>query len=124
MEADVRVVQSNIIHRITPRFKSLLHELHYVGNLSHPLINFYLPVFMINGLCLLTGIMEATFNGGGGTGCVPAWMFCGVVQPLVTFIVWIHAFGNLNLGVERDLDQDIVEMNIRLTYSDSHVPNW
>ena len=30
----------------------------------------------------------------------------------------------MNLAIERDVDQDIVEMNIRLTFSDSHVPNW
>ncbi len=36
----------------------------------------------------------------------------------------IHNFGLLNVAIERDIDQDIVEMNIRLTFSDSHVPNW
>ncbi len=45
-------------------------------------------------------------------------------QTIITFIVFVHAFGNANLAIERDIDQDIVEMNIRLTFSDSHVPNW
>jgi len=36
----------------------------------------------------------------------------------------VHKYALLNLAIERDVDQDIVEMNIRLTYSDSHVPNW
>jgi len=43
---------------------------------------------------------------------------------VLTLLIYVHAYGALNLAIERDVDQDIVEMNIRLTFSDSHVPNW
>ena len=48
----------------------------------------------------------------------------GTLQPIITILAFVHNFGLLNLAIERDIDQDIVEMNIRLTFSDSHVPNW
>ena len=43
---------------------------------------------------------------------------------MLSLVMIIHGMGICNLAIERDVDQDIVEMNIRLTYSESHVPNW
>jgi len=123
VEADVRVVTPNLVHRITPRFKSLLHECHMIGNLCHPLLYTYAPISIIYIIQLIAGVFLATAGGSNDT-CVPAWAFAGVFQPLVTIMIYIHCFGKLNLAIERDVDQDVVEMNIRLTFSDSHVPNW
>jgi len=103
VEADVRTVSANMIHRITPRFKSLLHECHAVGNLGHGMIGFYLPVMGLHVIQLLAGIFSASFGSGGG--CVPGWIFAAVFQPLTTLIVWLHAYGSLNLAIERDVDQ-------------------
>jgi len=109
-ECDIRTVGPNMIHRITPRFKSLLHECHMIGNLAHPLLFIYVPVFCVNVVLLAGGIMEASFSGNKeGEGCVPSWTFVGVFQPCVTLITWIWAFGNLNLAIERDVDQDVSE---------------
>ena len=72
---------------------------------------------------LLGAIMQASFAKDVNQ-CVPGWCFAAVFQPIITVIIFIHNFGGVNLAIERDIDQDIVEMNIRLTFSDSHVPNW
>ena len=56
--------------------------------------------------------------------CIPYWVFFALFQPLISIMFWVHGFARLNLAIERDVDQDIVEMNIRLTYSESPVPNW
>jgi hypothetical protein len=122
VESDIRTCVPSLTHRITPRFKSMLHECHLVGNRAHSLFFFVLPILFCNCVQFLGAVMEASF--GKSTVCVPAWVFFALFQPLVTLICFLHNYGLLNLAIERDIDQDIVEMNIRLTYSDSHVPNW
>ncbi|GMI32478.1 hypothetical protein TeGR_g15160 [Tetraparma gracilis] len=132
VEADIRTITPSMIHRITARFKSLLHECHQVGNASHKILASY-GIIVINLLQLVGGVFLANFSSEaeeadadsvGGTVLVPAWTFGAVFQPLLSFLIFLHAYGNLNLAIERDVDQDIVEMNIRLTYSETHVPNW
>jgi hypothetical protein len=127
VEADIRTISPNMIHRITARFKSLLHECHQVGNASHKLLVNY-AVLVVNMLQLVGGIFLANMTVDEDTDAagtlVPAWSFAAVVQPLLSLLVFLHSFGILNLAIERDIDQDIVEMNIRLTYSETHVPNW
>jgi len=103
-EADIRVVTPSMIHRITPRFKGLLQELHYVGNKAHPLFMMMIPVFLVYVIMLAGAIMKATFDDNA---CVPTWCFASFFQPLTTFIIWLSAYGNLNLAIERDIDQDI-----------------
>ncbi len=106
-----------------------------IGNLCHPLFLNLGIVAAINGIQLVGAVMQASLAGGTHanlqTGidtpeniCVPAWCFAAVFQPIISMITWLHYFGVINLAIERDVDQDIVEMNIRLTFSDSHVPNW
>jgi len=113
------------IHRITARFKALLHECHYVGNLTHKTLVFY-SITVVNVIQMISGIYIANIADaeGGLVSEVPTWSFAVVLQPVVTVIVFLFGFGNLNLAIERDIDQDIVEMNIRLTYSETFVPNW
>ena len=48
VEADIRTVKPNMIHRITPRFKSMLHEMHQTGNVAHGLMYLYVPATLIN----------------------------------------------------------------------------
>ena len=127
VESDIRTVTPNLIHRITPRFKSLLHEAHRTGNNVHQIFSFFIPVVITNVLQIITGVFVANFDDqeeGLTKVCVPGWVFAAVFQPVLTLLIYVNGFGNLNLAIERDVDQEIVEMNIRLTYSDSHVPNW
>ena len=135
VQCDVRVVSPQLIHRVTPRFKSLLHESHAFANKAQKMFSFFLPITFVNVIQLVGGVWVANFQKEGevekevweedeGGVCVPAWIFFSVFGPIVTLLVVIHGFGKLNLAIERDIDQDIVEMNIRLTYSEVHVPNW
>ena len=94
-----------------------------IGNLCHGALYIVLGGAIINGIQLMGAVMQASFSGASAS-CVPSWSFASVFQPLITLITIVHSFGGSNLAIERDIDQDIVEMNIRLTYSDSHVPNW
>ena len=98
------------------------------GHLASGLIKQIGGVTFIATIQLVGSIMTASFSQGSdstGTGsCVPAWCFASVLQPIISLIVCVHQFAILNIAIERDIDQDIVEMNIRLTFSDSHVPNW
>ena len=102
----------------------MLHECHHVGNCAHGIIYFYLPIIALNVMQFVGGIFESNFSDTSNVACVPAWTFANVFQPLLTMLIYVHGYGGLNLAIERDVDQDVVEMNIRLTYSDSHVPNW
>jgi hypothetical protein len=111
VEADVRTITPNLIHRITPRFKSLLHECHMFGNISSGAINLVALCTIVNMVQLVLAIMSASF--GDGTECVPAWTFAGAFQPIISLLFFVHNFGLLNLAIERDIDQDVVEMNIR-----------
>jgi len=141
LEADIRTCPSEMIHRITPRFKALLHEAHMCGNLSHKFFAQVGPLMLTTVIQFVGGVFEAAdMNGrdkvvcvwggeeegedGGGDRCVPSWLFFTSFQAVISVVVWIHGFACLNLAIERDVDQDIVEMNIRLTYSEAHVPNW
>ena len=95
----------------------------HLGNGSIKLIGI---ITIINTVQLVGSIMKASFGQGSASAstCVPAWCFAHAIQPIVSMIMFVHHFGLLNIAIERDIDQDIVEMNIRLTFSDSHVPNW
>jgi hypothetical protein len=81
----------------------------------------FIPILAAYSVQLVGGIFAPSINSES---CVPLWVFFAVFQPVVSLIVMIHGYAKLNLAFERDVDQDIVEMNIRLTYSESHVPNW
>ena len=81
----------------------------------------FVPILVAYSVQLVGGVFAPTINAEN---CVPMWVFFAVFQPVVSLIVMIHGYAKLNLAIERDVDQDIVEMNIRLTYSDSHIPNW
>jgi hypothetical protein len=136
VEADIRTVAPGLIHRITPRFKTLLHECHMIGNTASGLFMLMIPIILINTIQFVSGVFATSMGGSQihtdyETGleveasvCVPAWTFVACLCPMISVLVFIWEFGNLNLAIERDVDQDIVEMNIRLTYSDQHVPNW
>jgi len=47
-----------------------------------------------------------------------------VIGSHCSIIFCVHGYAKLNLAIERDADQDIVELNVRLSYSETHVPNW
>jgi len=53
------------------------------------------------------GVFIANFSVEGEAKCVPAWVFAGVFQPVLSFIVFVHGYGKLNMAIERDVDQDI-----------------
>jgi len=113
VEADIRTVAPAMIHRITARFKALLHEAHAIGNLSHQTLVFY-SLLLVNLVQMMSAIYIANLDTDEGETIteVPAWSFAAVIQPTVTLLTHIFAYGNLNLAIERDLDQDIVEMNV------------
>ncbi len=98
------------------------------GHLANGSIKLIGIFTFFNTIILVGSIMKASFgqhkSASSAGSCVPAWCFAIALQPIISMIVFIHNFGLLNIAIERDIDQDIVEMNIRLTFSDSHVPNW
>ncbi len=77
VEADVRTITPNLIHRVTPRFKSLLHECHMIGNLSHGALYIILGGAIINGSQLMGAVMQASFSESSGEAgnSVPSWSF-------------------------------------------------
>ena len=84
-------------------------------------------ILFIHTIQLVGGIFFAFFaaeDEEGNAMSIPAWTFAAFLQPLISMLFYVHSYGLLNLAIERDVDQDIVEMNIRLTYSQNHVPNW
>ena len=60
---------------------------------------------------LVTGLFVAS-GGDSSTDCVPAWTFAAFFSPCITMLIVVHVYGQLNLAIERDIDQDIVEMNV------------
>ena len=94
------------------------------GNLASGSIKLVALITFINTIQLMGAVLQASFGTAGDDSCVPAWTFAAVFQPIISIVIFIHHFGLQNLAIERDIDQDIVEANIRLTFSDSHVPNW
>ena len=80
-----------------------------VGNLGHALLFFYAVVF-VNLAQFMGGIVIANREddtAGSVNSSVPAWSFAAVIQPTLTFLVYLHSYGNLNLAIERDVDQDV-----------------
>ena len=73
VEADIRVITPNLIHRITPRFKGLLHECHMFGHLASAAIKSLCILTLINTVQLVLTITKASF--GTDKSCVPAWCF-------------------------------------------------
>jgi len=96
-----------MIHRITPRFKSLLHEMHHIGNATHAMLLGYAPTIIISTVLLVGGILTAAGDSADGNVEVPVWSFAAVIQPMTSMLAYISAFGNMNLAIERDVDQDV-----------------
>ena len=93
------------------------------GNRCHAMYYAIIPISLLNILLLLSAVCVASL-GTSGTSCIPTWCFFTVFQPIITMIIWVNFSGIINVAIERDIDQDVVEMNIRLTFSNTHVPNW
>jgi len=106
VQADVRTVTPGLIHRITPRFKSMLHELHAAGNLAHGMLAFFVPltiactIVLVGGAFIAVNSANAGAEGGGGDddgyeisedACVPIWVFAQVFQPMISLAIYIIA---------------------------------
>jgi len=78
---------------------------------------------LIGGVFKSVQVDEIDDEEGEVVRCVETWVFFALFQPLISLVFFVHGFAKLNLAIEREIDQDIVEMNTRLTYSESHVPN-
>jgi len=126
LEADIRTCPPEMIHRITPRFKALLHEAHMCGNLSHKFVIQCVPVILVTLIQFVGGVFgAANVNGSTNTVvcvwgeeeedeegteddnglCVPMWMFFATGQCLISMLIWVHGFALLNLAIERDVDR-------------------
>ena len=105
-QADIRVCEPELIHRVTPRFKGLLHEAHLIGNKSHKFLFIFMPALLLMGLQFVGGIFSPQFKVKGSD-CVPTWVFFAFFAPLVSLLVIVHAFAKLNVAFERDVDQDV-----------------
>ena len=125
VEADIRTIKPNLTHRITPRYLALLHEIHLIGNRSHSHFALLVPALLVSTVQVL-GSLILSFGAKSGVAgaCFPSWSFCAFFQPLVTLFAFVYGFSTSNLALQRDVHQDIVEMNIRLTFSERDVPNW
>jgi len=44
VEADIRVCDVGLIHRVTPRFKAMLQEIYAIGNCSHKFFYIFAPI--------------------------------------------------------------------------------
>jgi len=159
-EADIRTISPSLIHRITARFKSLLHECHMIGNTSHGVLVFYVSV-VINVVQMITGVYAANFGAVSEEfegsederpeEIAPAWVFFAVFvsgasakervlesearslvappplfirydehtltlawqQPMITLMIYLKSYGDLNLAIERDVDQVRNEREMR-----------
>jgi len=111
VEADIRVCDVGLIHRVTPRFKAMLQESHAIGNASHKFFFMFAPVGFLYTLQLIGGLFKSVSAGevddeeGEVVRCVETWVFFALFQPLISFVVFIHGFAKLNLAIERDVDQ-------------------
>ena len=80
-----------------------------VGNLGHALLFFYAVTF-VHIAQFMGGIVIANREDDTArsvNSSVPAWSFAAVIQPTLTFLEYLHSYGNLNLAIERDVDQDV-----------------
>jgi hypothetical protein len=135
VQCDIRTCDPSMTHRITPRYKSLLRECHSLGKIGNKYFFFFFPVIVMSVMQVVGGIylanmveddLEAMNDDEEATTIhyVPVWVFAHALQPSLSVLVFIHQYGLLNLAIERDLDQDLVELNIRLTFSEDALQHW
>jgi len=106
VQCDVRICPTSLIHRVTPRFKALLQEAHMQGNKGHFIFYMMIPFISIYGLQMVGGVFARTNESA----CIPTWTFFAIFQPMISLAMTVHGYSKLNLAIERDVDQDIVEM--------------
>ena len=63
VEADIRVCDVGLIHRVTPRFKAMLQESHAIGNASHKFFFMFAPVGFLYTLQLIGGLFKSVSVG-------------------------------------------------------------
>ena len=111
VEADIRVCDVGLIHRVTPRFKAMLQESHAIGNASHKFFFMFAPIVFLYALQLIGGLFKSASAGevdeeeGEVVRCVETWVFFALFQPLISLVIVIHGLAKLNLAIERDVDQ-------------------
>ncbi|GMH74278.1 hypothetical protein TL16_g06421 [Triparma laevis f. inornata] len=62
------------------------------------------------------GIIQAQNVTNGEQYCIPYWVFLSELQPLLSIMVMTHGFARLNLFMERDVEQDITELALSMSY--------
>ena len=129
----------NLVHRVTPRFKSLLHECHMTGNLCSDIFLNVSIVLAFYALQLVGAVMQASLAGGtqaniqtgeaagGGGICVPAWCFGVVFQPTLSLIVFIYYFGESYMAESDTTTKENTNPNpdffLTSTYTLTHPPS-
>ena len=144
LQCDIRTCDMELIHKIAPRYKSLLRECHIVGNIGHKYFWFFIPIIAVSALQVVGGIylsyqansnrdkvevhMTVQDDYSDDTGervyYVPVWVFAHALQPTVSVLFFIYNYALLNLAIERDIRQDLVELSVRLTYTEEMLHLW
>ena len=121
LQMDVRDATEEDVQFLVPRIKKLLVECHHQCNRANKFYFIYAPTCFLHFFLLMAGVIASQKSESHE--CIPFWIFMGTIQPELSLIIFTHYYAKLNLAIERDLEQDIVELGIRLTSKPSQNPN-
>jgi hypothetical protein len=113
VQLEVRTADMRNAQFLPVRVKRLLIETHSITNREHFFYGLWGPVIFFHLVLLGVGIIQAQ---RGDDNCIPIWVFLCELQPLLSLIVMTHGFARLNLFMERDVEQDLTELALSMSY--------
>ncbi|GMH83712.1 hypothetical protein TrST_g5867 [Triparma strigata] len=113
VQLEVRTADMRNAQFLPVRVKRLLIENHSITNREHFFYGLWGPVIFFHLVLLGIGIIQAQ---KGDDHCIPIWVFLCELQPLLSLIVMTHGFARLNLFMERDVEQDLTELALSMSY--------
>ncbi|GMH59317.1 hypothetical protein TrLO_g1569 [Triparma laevis f. longispina] len=116
VQLEVRTATTKDVQNLPVRVKRLLIESHSITNKEHSFYVLWGPVILFQLALLGIGIIQAQNVTNGEQYCIPYWVFLSELQPLLSIMVMTHGFARLNLFMERDVEQDITELALSMSY--------
>ena len=117
LQKEIREATFETAEHLSVRIKKVLKENYNTCNKMHKFLFMWAPMIIIYVFFVLLGVIQAEKTDF----CIHFWIFVGALQPLLSTVVFIHGFARLNLFLERDLEQDVVELALKLEFDEEHV---
>ena len=123
LQHDIRTCNVKDSVLIVPRVNGLLKQLHGFTNSTHKFFFMWLPIVACSWIMLVIALYNLNIVKDLQYR-VPCWIIIASVQPVGSLLSFYHGFASLNLILERDLDNDLNDLQLRIRCAEGMRFQW